>query len=211
VAVSGLESTVAGGCVSVDSKRVCRLCGGGSGGRSGARRRPYLGQVAEWMGRSAVGCRAGRSAQPTERLGLMGRDEILRSADPSGAQKARYAQDDKLDERVRCGQRVFVGPGLTLEMGRRLELEGLELGLASGSGLGLVVWPGRVVEPAPHRSEDRPLHAERIRRPWEAWECAAKGPVVGPGLEVGRAGGFGLVVGRRAEVEAARRGEKPHP
>jgi hypothetical protein len=62
-----------------------------------------------------------------------------------------------------------------------------------------------------HRSEDRPLHAERIRRPWEAWECAAKGKVVGPGLEVGRAGGFGLVVGRRAEVEAARRGEKPHP
>src|SRR5712664_43937 len=87
VAVSGLESTVAGGCVSVDSKRVCRLCGGGSGGRSGARGRPYLGQVAGWTGRCAVGCPVERLAQPTERLGLMGRDEILRSADPSGAQK----------------------------------------------------------------------------------------------------------------------------
>src|SRR6266851_4043341 len=104
---------------------------------------------------------------------------LLRSADPSGAQKARYAQDDKLDERVRCGQRVFVGPGLTLEMGRRLELEGLELGLASGSG--------RVVEPAPHRSEDRPLHAERIRRPWEARKSAAMGKVVGLGFAAGRA------------------------
>src|SRR5260370_35766327 len=71
-------------------------------------------------------------------------------------------------------------------MGRRLELEGLELGLASGSGLGLVVWPGRVVEPAPHRSEDRPLHAERIRRPWEARKSAAMGKVVGLGLVAGR-------------------------
>jgi hypothetical protein len=82
---------------------------------------------------------------------------------------------------------VFVEPGLKLEMGRRLELEGLELGLASGSGLGLVVWPGRVVEPAPHRSEDRPLHAERIRRPWEARKSAAMGKVVGLGLVAGRA------------------------
>src|SRR5712671_6565077 len=30
------------------------------------------------------------------------------------------------------------------------------------------------------RSEDRPLHAERIRRSWEAWECAAMGPVGAP-------------------------------
>src|SRR5712664_726735 len=118
VGVSGLESTVAGGCVSVDSKRVCRPCGGGSGGRSGARRRPYLGQVAEWMGRSAVGCRAGRSAQPTERLGLTGGDEILRSADPSGALKARYAQDGSRGKRVWGGKRVFVGRELKLEIGR---------------------------------------------------------------------------------------------
>ncbi len=118
---------------------------------------------------------------------MWGGDEILRSADPSGALKARYAHDGKLGERVRCGQRVFVGPGLMLEMGRRLELEGLELGLASGSGLGLVVWPGRVVEPAPHRSEDRPLHAERIRRPWEARKSAAMGKVVGLGFAAGRA------------------------
>ena len=91
------------------------------------------------MGRSAVGCRAGRSAQPTERLGLTGGDEILRSADPSGALKARYAQDGSRGKRVWGGKRVFVGRELKLEIGRWLELEGLELGLASGSGLGLVV------------------------------------------------------------------------
>jgi hypothetical protein len=55
---------------------------------------------------------------------------------------------------VPCGQRVFVGRGLKLEMGRGLELEGLAL----------------------------------------EW---ARGPV-----------GRGLAVLR---VEAARRGEKPHP
>jgi hypothetical protein len=27
-----------------------------------------------------------------------------------------------------------------------------------------------------HRSEDRPLHAERIRRSWEGGKCAARGP-----------------------------------
>jgi hypothetical protein len=45
-------------------------------------------------------------------------------------------------------------------------------------GLGLVVWLGLVVESEPQRSprwdrggqnaEDRPIHAERIRRSWEA-------------------------------------------
>ncbi len=78
--------------------------------------------------------------------------------------------------------------------GSERELEWLVLGLASGSGsellglasgsgseLGLVAWPGRVVEPDPHRSEDRPLHAERIRRSWQAGKCAAMGPVVGLG------------------------------
>ena len=89
VAVSSLESTVAGGCVSVDSKRVCRLLGGGSCGRNGWRRGPCLGQVAEWTGRSAVGCPVERLAQPKERMGEMGRDEIL-----------RYAQDDRRGKRV---------------------------------------------------------------------------------------------------------------
>ena len=67
VAVSGLESTVTGCRVSVDSsrlrrakvqrsKRVCRLLGGGSCGRSEGRRCFCLGQVAEWMCRSAGGC-----------------------------------------------------------------------------------------------------------------------------------------------------------
>src|SRR6266446_3245264 len=53
VAVSGLESTVAGGCVSVDSKRVCRLRGGGSCGRNEARRDPCLEQVGEKRARGS--------------------------------------------------------------------------------------------------------------------------------------------------------------
>src|SRR6266852_2721866 len=53
VAVSGLESTVAGGCVSVDSKRGCHLRGGGSCGRSEARRSPFLGQVGEKRARGS--------------------------------------------------------------------------------------------------------------------------------------------------------------
>src|SRR5712692_8666783 len=61
------------------------------------------------------------------------------------------------------------------EMGQGLELEWLVLGLASRSGLWLVV------EPEPHPSEDGPLPAERIRRSWEAVKCAAMGPVVGRG------------------------------
>ncbi len=74
-----------------------------------------------------------------------------------------------------------------MEVGLRFEWERLALGLASGFGLGLVVWPGRVVAPDPHRSEDRPLHAEQIRRWWEVGKCAAMGPVVvgWAGVEVG--------------------------
>ncbi len=74
--------------------------------------------------------------------------------------------------------------------GSERELEWLVLRLASGSAseLGLVAWPGRVVEPDPHRSEDRPLHAERIRRSWQAGKCAAMGPVVGLGYVAGQAG-----------------------
>src|SRR6266436_6409823 len=157
VGVSGLESTVADGCVSVDSKRVCRLCGGGNCGRSGVRGRPNLGQVAGWVGWSAGDCRAERLEQLTERIGLQGWDEIL-----------RYAQDDRRGRRVRCGRWVFGERWLKLETGR-----------------------GQAVEPAPHRSsrsnrdaqnaEGRPLHAERIRRSWEATKCAAKGPIVGLG------------------------------
>ena len=41
----------------------------------------------------------------------------------------------------------------------------------AGSGAGTI----------PHRSEDRPGPAERIRQPSEAGECAATGPVVGLG------------------------------
>ena len=77
-------------------------------------------------------------------------------------------------------------PGMRREMGRGPELEGewLVLGLASGSVMGLLVErPGRVVEPDSHRSprsnrdagnaQDQPVDAERIRRSWEARECAA--------------------------------------
>jgi hypothetical protein len=56
-------------------------------------------------------------------------------------------------------------------------------------GLGLVVWLGLVVEFEPHRpprwdrggqnAEDRLIHAERIRRLWEAGECAAMGAEFG--------------------------------
>ena len=69
----------------------------------------------------------------------------------------------------------IVGLGMKLEMGWRVELEWLVLGLARAFG--------RAVEPDPHRSpapagtsSDRPLHAERIRRSWEAGECVAFGP-----------------------------------
>jgi hypothetical protein len=66
-------------------------------------------------------------------------------------------------------------PGMRLEIGRGLELEALELELASGSWPWLVVRPGRVVvEPDGQRSprsnrdarkaEDRRVDAERIRR-----------------------------------------------
>jgi hypothetical protein len=51
--VSDLESTVTGGFVSVDSKRVCRRFGGGSYGRSGGRRGRGWGKVAEWLGEVA--------------------------------------------------------------------------------------------------------------------------------------------------------------
>jgi len=62
---------------------------------------PCLGQVAEWVGRSAGDCRAEGLEQLTERIGLQGWDELL-----------RYAQDDKRGKRLRCGHRVFVGYGL---------------------------------------------------------------------------------------------------
>jgi hypothetical protein len=39
----------------------------------------------------------------------------------------------------------------------------------------------------------RPVPAERIRRWWGAWECAAMGPVAGIGFEVWRAVGLGEV------------------
>jgi hypothetical protein len=94
--------------------------------------------------------------------------------------------------------------GLMLEMRQGQELEGLVLEWASRSvvGRGLVerrveargameAWR-RVEEPAPHRSEDGPVHAERIRRSWEAGKCVAVGPVV----RLGRVVGLGFVVGR---------------
>src|SRR6266851_2216416 len=62
--------------------------------------------------------------------------------------------------------------------------------------------PGRDVESEPHRSEDGPLPAERIRRSWEATKCAGMGPIARLGLVVwpGRVVEFGFVAGR-AEVE----------
>ena len=85
-------------------------------------------------------------------------------------------------------------PGMRREMGRGPELEGewFVLGLAREDGLSLVARRA-VVEPDSHRCprsnrdtqkvQDRPLHAERIRRSWEARECAAMatGPEVASG------------------------------
>ena len=53
-----------------------------------------------------------------------------------------------------------------------------EGGLIAGRRRKLETRQGQAVELEPHRSEDRPLHAERIRRSWEATKCAAMGPVV---------------------------------
>src|SRR5229473_2279328 len=83
------------------------------------------------------------------------------------------------------------------EMGQGLELEWLVLGLASRSGLGLVV------ELGPRPSEDGPLPAERIRRSWEAGKCAAMAPVVGLGLVVWP--------GRAVEPEPHRSEDGPLP
>ena len=154
-----------------------------------------MGQVAEWVGQSVVGCRGERVARPTERIGLREGDEIL-----------RYAQDDRRGERVK---REFVGCGLKLrrERGKRKKQvprfarndnsrgfrharndnsRGVR---RTGGWVGLV---GHAEWPARSRSEDRPVHAERIRRSWVALECAA----------MGRGVGLGFVAGR---------GEKPHP
>jgi hypothetical protein len=62
----------------------------------------------------------------------------------------------------------------------------------------------QAVEPEPHRSEDRPLLAERIRRSWEAGKCAAMWPVVGLGLVAWRA-----EAGRMAERRGKRKKQVP--
>ena len=101
MAVSGLESTLMGGCLSVDSKRVCRLCGDGSCGRTGVLGSPGAGPVLGSERQLAVGCWVERLGQPALRSRLRGWDEILRSA-----------QDDRRGKGVRCGLRGFVGPGM---------------------------------------------------------------------------------------------------
>jgi hypothetical protein len=74
--------------------------------------------------------------------------------------------------------------------------------------------PGRDVESEPHRSEDRPLPAERIRRSWEATKCTGMGPIARLGLVVwpGRVVEFGFVAGRAMKLEMGQRsGEKQVP
>src|SRR5437899_11686939 len=63
--------------------------------------------------------------------------------------------------------------------------------------------PSPVTAPATFSAacEDRPLHAERIRRSWEATKCAAKGPIVGLGLVVWP--------GRVVDLEAHRSEDRP--
>jgi hypothetical protein len=123
-----------------------------------------------WMGRSAMGCWA-------ERLVVRGWDEILRSA-----------QDDRRDGRVRCGQRGVLGQVLKLGMGpfvlaqgkwdelqwrveawkkqvprsaRNDKSRGFQRAVRRVVGLGFVA--AARVAMISDRSEDRPLHAERIR------------------------------------------------
>ncbi len=57
----------------------------------------------------------------------------------------------------------------------------VEGGFVAGRRRKLETRQGQAVEPEPHRPEDGPLPAERIRRSWEAVKCAAMGPVVGRG------------------------------
>ena len=158
-----------------------------------------------------VGYRGQRVARPTERIGLREGDEIL-----------RYAQDDRRGERVK---REFVGFGVKLrrERGKRKkqvprfarndnspEFRHARNDNARGfrrawRWVGLV---GHAEWPARSRSEDRPVHAERIRRSWEAGKCVAVGPVVRLGRVVGRfvAGRaeFGVEVGAGVEVGVIR-------
>src|SRR6267378_6115146 len=68
----------------------------------------------------------------------------------------------------------------------------------AGGWVGLV---GHAEWPARSWSEDRPLHAERIRCSWGAMECAAMGPVVGVEFVAGRAG---VEVGRDTQVVGRR-------
>jgi len=115
--------------------------------------RPCLGQVAEGMGWSAGVC-GERLARPTGRIGLREEDRSRRRLVRRGRGRSfRYDQGDRRGKRALCGRGVFVGRGMKLEMERKLDLERRP-------------WAGRgrVVEPDPHRSEDRPLHAEQIRR-----------------------------------------------
>src|ERR1700687_2800028 len=70
----------------------------------------------------------------------------------------------------------------------------------AGGCVGLV---GHAEWPARSRSEDRPLHAERILCSWGALECAAMGPVVGVEFVAERAG---VEVGRDAQVVGRRAG-----
>jgi hypothetical protein len=80
-AVSGLESTVAGGCVSVDSKGACCLVGCGGYRRSGARGRPCLARVAKRMGAAPGRCpfdlaQGKRAVRMAEWIGWRGFGEV---------------------------------------------------------------------------------------------------------------------------------------
>ncbi len=84
-----------------------------------------------------MGCRAELLALRAERIELWEWDGSRRwSRRRDGGRILRHAEDDRQCKRVRWGQWVFVGRGLKLEMGRGLELEGLELKWASGSVVG---------------------------------------------------------------------------
>ena len=74
-------------------------------------------------------------------------------------------------EMLRCAQHDRRGK--KVKRGRQVAGRGRELGTG---------W-WRVEEADPHRSEDRPLHAERTRRPWEVTKCAVLGPIVGLGRD----------------------------
>ncbi len=114
----------------------------------------------EWRGGSAGGCWAERLALGGFRrawgwVGLVGHAEWPtrnRSPDRVGTSSDRPLHAERIRRSWEAGKCMAVGPAVRL-----------------------VVRPGRVVEPEPHRSEDRPLHGEPDPSAVRVWGRAGSG------------------------------------